>query len=477
VATSNGSERVDEAVWAPEHVVAMAPDRAAVAAARALALPGRWSATGADDEAVWGVCRGSGAEPYQVAVELAEPAFRCSCPSRKLPCKHVLALLLLWVNGHVPALTRPGVVANWLAARAARAATAAARQTTVVEPTDAEDDVASRRTDRQPSTAGPPSPAPGPDKRALERAARVAAGLGELDRWVCDRVRTGLTDPALATYAPWDQVAARLVDAQAPALANRVRRLAGVVGTRAGWHEHVLAELGALHALAIAGCHLPALAECRPALADSVRTAVGWQLRQADVLAQPPITDHWHVVGRSDTLEDRIVVRRTWLRGRSTRRWALLLSFAAYGQSLGGEPEPGTIIHADVHAYPGAAPLRVLLGLIHAPATVDVDGPPSASLAGACDDVGVALAAEPWLERHPLTVRAWPTLVDGRWVLADHTGSMPITGNLDGVPLLVACTAGHSATISAEWMPDGVVPLTVHLVDGAVDIGPRGGWS
>ena len=230
----NGSDRVDEAPWAPEHVVAMAPDRAAAAAARALALPARWSATGADDEAVWGVCRGSGAEPYQIAIELAEPAFRCSCPSRKLPCKHVLALLLLWANGHVPSLTRPGVVANWLAARAARSAAGAARQTNVVEPTDADDDSADTHTDRRPPTEGPASPPPGPDKRALERAARVAAGLGELDRWVCDRVRTGLTDPALATYAPWDQVAARLVDAQAPALANRVRRLAGAVGTRAG---------------------------------------------------------------------------------------------------------------------------------------------------------------------------------------------------------------------------------------------------
>ena len=68
--------------WRADHVEAMATDAAAVRAARALAVPHRWRALGADDEAVWGQCRGSGAEPYQVAVERATPAFRCSCPRR-----------------------------------------------------------------------------------------------------------------------------------------------------------------------------------------------------------------------------------------------------------------------------------------------------------------------------------------------------------------------------------------------------------
>ena len=55
-------------------------------------------------------------------------------------------------------------------------------------------------------------------------------GLVELDRWLEDRMRTGLADPSLARYATWDGLAARLVDARAGSLANRVRRLAGLVG-------------------------------------------------------------------------------------------------------------------------------------------------------------------------------------------------------------------------------------------------------
>ncbi len=454
--------------WRPDHVEAMAPDAAAARAARQLAVPRRWHGTGADDEGVWGECRGSGSEAYQVVVELATPAFRCSCPSRKLPCKHTVALLLLWAHGHVPTTGRPPFATTWLAARAQKATAAAARQG---DPVDAA--VAGEA----PRTAAHDRPVRDPERSertTIERSRRTAAGLAELDRWITDRVRTGLTDPALAQYTTWEQVAARLVDAQAPALANRIRRLAGAVGTTASWHEHVLAELGVVHALCRAGARTGELPE---ALGDGVRTAVGWQVRQADVLAGAAVRDRWHVAGRSDVLEDRIVVRRTWLRGTRTRRWVLLLSFAAYGQSLGGEPVPGTAFTADVHQYPGAVALRGLLGPDQGDPHDDPVGPPASSVAGVCHEVGLALAQEPWLERHPCTVLAAPTLHQGRWVLTDATGTLPVAGAPDGLPTLVACSGGRPVAVSCEWTAQGLVPLTVHGAPEAVDVGPRGGWS
>ncbi|MEZ5257780.1 MAG: hypothetical protein R2705_13060, partial [Ilumatobacteraceae bacterium] len=198
-------------------------------------------------------------------------------------------------------------------------------------------------------------PSPPPDKRAAERAARVAAGLAEVDRWAADCVRGGLTAPALARYATWDVAASRLVDSQAPALANRLKRIAGQVGVGPAWHEQVLAELGTVHLIAEAGRRLPSLEED---LADAVRTAVGWTIRKADVLDTAPETDRWHVLGRSDTLEDRIVVRRLWARGEASGDWALLLSFAAYGQELERELAVGQAVVADLHRYPGRRELR-----------------------------------------------------------------------------------------------------------------------
>ncbi|WP_345711501.1 SWIM zinc finger family protein, partial [Kineococcus glutinatus] len=117
--------------WSPEQVLALAPDASSTAAARKLAVPGPWSETGASaaPPGVWGVCAGSGARPYQAVVDLAGPAYRCTCPSRKFPCKHALALLLRWVAGEVPQAAEPAdFAAAWLASRAERAERTAAQE-------------------------------------------------------------------------------------------------------------------------------------------------------------------------------------------------------------------------------------------------------------------------------------------------------------------------------------------------------------
>ena len=141
----------------------------------------------------------------------------------------------------------------------------------------------------------------------------------------------------------------------------------------------------------------------------SVRTAVGWTVAREEVLAGTPVTDHWHVVARSDTEEQRITVRRTWLLGRRTGRWGLLLDFAAFGQTLSAEPAVGTVLHADLHHFPGRVPIRALVGVEHEPAQDDVEGPSPSTVAGTLADAGWAIAREPWLERWPGVVRATPT--------------------------------------------------------------------
>ena len=446
--------------WQVEQVLALAPRPTSVAAAQPLAVPTRWVATGCDDRAVWGRCTGSSAEPYDCVVDHVAVGMRCSCPSRIHPCKHTLALLLLWARGQVAHVEAPPFATGWLAGRAGAAAAP-------TEPAATQPDADAADTAPAPASAAPPPPPPDPGQRD-DRVARMAAGLAELDRWLDDRLRTGLADPALAAYRTWDQLAARLVDAQVGGLANRVRRVAGAVGDGPDWHERVLSELGLLHLLANGGRHLGALP---PDLADSVAVAIGWQVRQADVLAGVPATDGWVVMGRSDVREDRIEVRRMWLRGQSTGQWAMVLSFAAYQQSLDTSLQVGTRVHADLFRYPGALGLRVLVGPRHGEAEV-VHQVAAVDVAEACDQVGAALAREPWIDRYPVCVQAAPARVGGRWVLTDRHGSLPIAEGAPGVGALLACSAGRPVAVTAEWTPAGLVPLTVHLPDRAIDVGP-----
>jgi hypothetical protein len=461
--------------WPVEEVEALAGDGRALSAARLAAVPAKWSAVGCDTEVTWGLFIGASGEPYQTAVEFADVSSRCTCPSRKYPCKHAVALLLLWAAGHVPeGPGRPGFVAESMARRAARSAQAAAREADADPPATPP---------RRPRAAGvadgdaaPPSPPPADparDKRQAERMARMIGGLVEFERWSGDCLRGGLTAPALAAYRTWDVVAARLVDAQAPSMANRVRRVGSLVGVGPAWHERVLGELAVMHLLSSAGRRLAHLDDD---LADSVRAALGWTVRQADVLAAAPESGEWEVLGRSDVLEDRIVVRRTWLRSSSgDRRWALVLSFAAYGQSLADTAQPGDQLLADVHRYPGRCELRSLIGSVAEARSAVHAVPATTSLAGACDEVGTALGTVPWLERWPVCVLAAPTVHAGRWWLVDHTGSLPIAGAAAPIAL-VATTAGRPAPIVCEWTAEGLVPLGVHADGRLVDFGPRGGF-
>ncbi len=451
-------------VWAIEQVVALAGSSARFGAGEAAAVPARWSPVGASEHALWGRYHGSGAEPYDVAVDHVDVGARCSCPSRVHPCKHVVGLLVLWVRGHVANGTEPPAVARWIE-RQQRPPAADEPAAPVVED---DEPVADRRDDTSAEAA---------ERGRDDRIASLVGGLVELDRWLEDRVRIGLADPSIARFATWDEVARRLTDARAGALANRVRRLAGRVGAEPEWHAHVLAEIGILHLLARAGQRVPQLPS---ELADGVAVACGWQVRKADVEAAVPETDRWLVVGRSDTREDLVEVRRVWLRGIESGRWAMALSFAAYRQSLDDSLVAGTVVHADIHRYPGSSQ-RALVGVVTA-----VDATPSAAhaaasvaattTAGVCDLVGTVLAAEPWLERVPAVVTAAVTRSGGAWLLTDDVGSLPIaaeSARSDAVATLLAASAGAPVRVAVEWTARGFLPITVFLDDRTIDIGPR----
>jgi hypothetical protein len=178
----------------PDQVRSIAPDPAAARAGEALANRRTWSATGRNDRAAWGLCQGSGASPYQTIVDFAGPAFKCSCPSRKFPCKHSLGLLFLLAadTSAFPTADPPAWTTEWLDSREQRAERAEARAAVK----DAEPDPAARA------------------KRIQARERKVDAGLADLDRWLRDLVRRGLAAAKSEGYAFWDQAGARLVDAQ-----------------------------------------------------------------------------------------------------------------------------------------------------------------------------------------------------------------------------------------------------------------------
>jgi hypothetical protein len=418
--------------WDRARVLALAPDAPSQRAAQSLASGRSWPLTGAAESgALWGECRGSAAAPYRTVVDLAGPAYRCSCPSRKFPCKHALALLLLWADGSVKDDPGgpPDWTASWLAARAGKAGHAPAR-----EPAD-------------PKTAA---------KRAEQREARVASGLAELDRWLCDQVRQGLAVSQQAGYGHWDDIAARMVDAQAPGPAERLRDLASVPLSGAGWDGRLLEEYALLRLLAVA---YRRQAELSPPLLETVRSRIGFSLRQADVLAGgEPVRDHWQVLARRDLEQDRIRARRTWLQGRKTGRPALVISFAPVGQALDDSLTVGTVADADLVFYPGAVPLRAVVPTKHD--VLDGSPPAGGTIAGLLASWAAALAGDPWLDSWPAVLDVTPARSPGPAVSDAAGDALPLHPDVGDCWPLFAMSGGRPVTVAGEWTPRGLWPLT-----------------
>src|SRR5262245_55392266 len=157
--------------WTAARVEQLAPDASASKAGRATAKPSKWSSLGRSERLVWGECQGSGATPYQVRVDLEDIAYKCSCPSRKLPCKHTLALLFLLAEGAVPPGAPPPFVEEWSTNRAKRAE---AKEKKEAKPAGAEPDPRAR------------------SQRIEKREARIETGLELLETWMADVVGQGL---------------------------------------------------------------------------------------------------------------------------------------------------------------------------------------------------------------------------------------------------------------------------------------------
>ncbi|BFU43585.1 SWIM zinc finger family protein [Krasilnikovia sp. MM14-A1004] len=418
--------------WNTERVAALAPDSGSMRAARALSGAGHWAGTGLLGEVLWGLCRGSGSTPYQVCVDLSDPAYRCSCPSRKIPCKHALGLLLRWMDGpELPTEPAPAFAAEWRAARSARAARAAAPR------------------------GGPPADPAGAHQRARQRAERVAGGMSELRRWLDDQVQQGLAAAQQVGHRPYETMAARLVDAQAPAAAAAVRRLGGLIGIGPLWADRLLGELALLRLLVAGHARLD---ELPPGLAATVRSRIGFPVATDDVLSGPRVTDRWQVLGQVESDDGALTTRRTWLRGTGSGRFALVLAFAAAGQSLTPDFAPGTELRADLCFYPGTTPLRALVAERHSAAVAYPAPagalPARAALAGWAS----ALASDPWRHDAPVLLADMTPAGTG-WVVDASGDALPLAPGYHEPWWLLAAAGGAPATLAAEWGPAGLRPL------------------
>lgn len=424
----------------------LATDQASLKAAAGLAKPGKWSGLGASDDEtlIWGECAGSGANPYRVMADLRDMGSKCTCPSRKFPCKHALALF--WIRAEAilpfPTAETPEWVSEWLGRR---------RTTNAAPKTPA--------TDKDLNAARLTDPAPVEDARAAARREAASAkragdtdraildALEALEQWISDQLRLGLAGFVDDLTARCRRIASRLVDGKAAALAGHIdelpaRLLALPSGDRLRGATVELARLLMLARAFRADRRDPEL-----------RRAIASAETRDSLMVDPAalrVTSLWDVLAEQvHTRRDGLVSQTTWLLnlGEGPRFAMLLDFFPASAGRRGSVFTPGEQFSGEMLFYPARAPLRALLLRRDTVLAQPMEWPVEK---GPLDDtLTTPFLTEPWAARHPVLLPAGRICFDGAdapwWRAQDDIALLPLSGEASG--LIAGTTLNRAAAL------------------------------
>jgi hypothetical protein len=416
---------------------AMQQDVRTFRSGKKLAVPAGWAMLGCNRHVVWGESRHNPGTPRRVSVDLAGPTFRCTCASRKNPCKHALGLFLLLVE-------QPQVFAQ----------------------------------------TPPPDWVPVDDSAPDSTQRLLAEGMQALACWLRDLVRGGLTAVQGQASSAWDEIAARMTDSHAPGIAQWLRRMAYIPSVGAeGWPGHLLEQIGRLYLLIEGFEHYKVLT---PEMQADIRAVIG-----SSGEAEPPAAglieqDNWLVLGHRaqtemssgdipDWLEENVTRQhRIWLWGARSRRIALITQTS---RALTPETDlmPGNWLQARLTFYASNYPLHATFSgpRTEAPACTLVEMPRYATIAAALDAYAEALAHNPWLEHFPMLLQ---TVIPVRqaerktalWAALDATGAvqaLPFAPRFEAGWQLLALSGGHPLSLFGEWDGSALLPLSAWIED------------
>jgi len=439
-------------------VEAIAPDQASLKAAAKLMKPSKWPVMAEDPNGtlMWAECQGSGANPYRVTADKSDLGYKCTCPSRKFPCKHALALMWFKADNNVPfqSAVPPEWVLEWVGRRRATS-----NDVTKKTPSTEKNLSSAIRveTDTAPDPKAEARKLAAAKKRAETTEKAMIAATFELDQWIEDQLRTGLSGLLENLTEQCRKIAARLVDGKASSLAGRLdempsRILAHPAEMRA---EIVISELGKLVLITQSFRANPKTAH--------LRRLIGPTETRQQVIDAPDalrLQSKWELIGEQViTRRDGLVAHYTWLLNLedNPQCFALLLDFfPASAGKRGGAANIGEQFEAELIFYADPSPLRAVLG--SRGADIEPPQPWPDTTQTPLSTFRDRLHAAPWTLNAPLLLPAGRIVKDetGRQWWRGGNESLPLSTPLDALALgmnlssSVGIWNGHGLTLLAS---------------------------
>lgn len=422
----------------PEQALQYAPDDSSLKAAKKLSLAKQWQQlhlhqNSQDLQVLWGEIQGSAL--YQSAILLTDKfVFYCNCPSFKRPCKHSLALLICYAQSD-NLFKQQQPTPDWLNKQIEKHQTSQVKkQEKAAAPTKVVDEAAQA-------------------KRAAARQQKVDAATAELQQWLIDLLRTGLAPAKTLSYSHFERIKSRLVDGQASGLVSMIEDLQSALAHQ-DWQQRAALQVGKIQLILSAYQRIEQLP--LPLQAD-VRSLIGWNTSQEQVLAHSEAAQEWLIVGNRE-LEgvNGLRYRRQWLWHNQQNKAALVLQFAAGFQPLAPAWPNRHLFSAEVAWYPSAWPQRIAIKSqtpLQLASTITTG---FADIEQALQHQAQALAANPFLAIFPMLLQdVVPHDDNGQlWLIDSQQQALPLQLSSNIWPLL-ALSAGHPICVFGEW--DGYV--------------------
>jgi len=325
-------------IFTEDQFESLAPDIASVKAAQKVYSKTSWEVS-KSERAVWTSIKGSGKKPYFTRMDLEETAFKCSCPSRKFPCKHGLSLVLFLANNDFDTVKieeEPEWVSEWIDKRRTKTEKKTAKPKKVFSP---EDDA----------------------KKKDAKWKNATKNIEYLELWLQDFIKNGLIDLPSKSYNYLETLMQRMVDFKLPGINTFIRNLQNIDYTNQNWQEDVLKQI---HLLNLIVKTVKQHKSLEINFKKELELLLGWNIKKDDLLQNKEteiIDDVWFIVNVIVNTEESLTSRKTYLYGTTSNRFLYILDFAFMGAGFTETFAKGKKIQAKIAVYPGLQKNRAIL--------------------------------------------------------------------------------------------------------------------
>lgn len=410
----------------------LAPDTGTLERAKPLAKAAKWQDLQSNTQLVWGACRSSGVQYYKVIINLKTTKTLCTCPSRKKPCKHALALFLLTSNAQ-EYFHMTEDIPDWVRENLAKEKL-------------------------------PPDPArialnkEAVEKNKQQRLELMKSGFTELDIWLSDTVRQGLASLENVNYDYWQDLSAKMVDAKLGGIGRRIKSFAYLT-LQENWQEKLLQELAELYLLSQGFQQLEHLSK---PLQEEILSIAGVNTRKQEVLTRTGVKDYWLVIGQTSGVEENLNFQRTWLLGKETQRMGLILEFVWGNGSFEFNPNLGQLYWGELVYYPSSYPLRGIFRHFERSEAPFNNFQGCINFQDLQKKYAQATAANPWLLSFPVLLEdVTPIYNEENIILVDSANHYISIKSTERSPwVLLALSGGHPICLFGEWERGVFLPLS-----------------